>query len=61
MREKGRAYALRIGKNPFLLIKIDKSFLWGSLQGYYYSKPVPEDDFTKYISDFNANTSEEEA
>jgi EAL domain-containing protein (putative c-di-GMP-specific phosphodiesterase class I) len=102
----GNANYSYIIKYPFRLIKIDKSFLWGSeknaenatilrnmvnliseldrlavvegvetveqkekliangvryLQGYYYSKPVPEDDFTKYISDFNANTSEEEA
>ena len=100
----GNANYSYIIKYPFCLIKIDKSFLWGSeknaenatilrnmvnliseldrlavvegvetvgqkekliangvryLQGYYYSKPVPEDDFTKYIRDFNANTSEE--
>ncbi|MDD6551596.1 MAG: EAL domain-containing protein, partial [Lachnospiraceae bacterium] len=100
----GNANYSYIIKYPFRLIKIDKSFLWGSeknaenaiilknmvgmisdldrlavvegvetveqkekmiingvryLQGYYYSKPVPEADFTDYVKNFNDGASEE--
>lgn len=99
----GNANYSYIVKYPFRLIKIDKSFLWGSeknaetaiilknmteliknldrlavvegvetveqkekmikngvryLQGYYYSKPVPEDEFTEYVKNFNAQVKE---